>query len=334
MTIEQLLDAMDENLRKAFRDVIYKIRDEAQLDYITKMIEKGDLNEAFRAANLDVASFREWERQFERAFETGANYTANRIPLIQTATGYRMNFQFNIRNPVAESHLRSHSGKFIKEVMDDTRQVIREHLRYGMERGLNPRTVALDLVGRVNAQTGHREGGTIGLTSSQAEWVRNYEEELRSSNPLRALERELRDARFDSSVRKAAREKKPIPDALITKMVMAYKNSALKFRANAIGRTEAMAALHGSQDEALNQAMSAGIIKTNALSFIWRTARDKKVRDSHATMDGQKVKNGEMFITGSGAQLRYPGDPAGPASEIINCRCWREPKIDFLAGVK
>jgi len=29
------------------------------------------------------------------------------------------------------------------------------------------------------------------------------------------------------------------------------------------------------------------------------------------------------------ATLMYPGD--GPASEVINCRCYIEPKIDFVA---
>jgi hypothetical protein len=51
-------------------------------------------------------------------------------------------------------------------------------------------------------------------------------------------------------------------------------------------------------------------------------------------MDGQTVAAGEYFVTGAGNQLEYPGDPNGPPEEIINCRCWREPSIDHLAGIE
>jgi hypothetical protein len=42
---------------------------------------------------------------------------------------------------------------------------------------------------------------------------------------------------------------------------------------------------------------------------------------------------GVPFTTGAGVHLLYPGDPAGPAAEVINCRCFREPKINFLKGI-
>lgn len=53
------------------------------------------------------------------------------------------------------------------------------------------------------------------------------------------------------------------------------------------------------------------------LKHRWTTAGDEVVRVSHARLDGKVVPIGEEFAAG----LRYPSDPAGPAGEVINCRC-------------
>ncbi len=49
----------------------------------------------------------------------------------------------------------------------------------------------------------------------------------------------------------------------------------------------------------------------------WTTAHDEAVRDSHRELDGQVRRVGEEFKPG----LRYPGDPAAPLEETVNCRC-------------
>jgi hypothetical protein len=51
-------------------------------------------------------------------------------------------------------------------------------------------------------------------------------------------------------------------------------------------------------------------------------------------MEGQTVKYGEKFVSGLGNELAYPGDPDAPAEDRINCRCWREFRINFYAGLE
>lgn len=327
-----LIDGWSDTLRKAFLESVYRLRDQAQIDAVARALERGDVNGALRAVGLDPASFRAWDKSFEAAFEAGGNATITALPVARDASGYRLVVQFNIRNPQAERWLREHSATLVREVLDDQRDMIREHLADGMRRGVNPRTAALDLVGRIGA-SGNREGGVIGLTASQAEWVRRYAEELASDAPGAALARELRDARFDAAVRRAVASGEPIPAGLRARMVTAYKNRALRFRAEALARTEAMTALHQSQDEAIRQGIEAGAVDQSAVSFAWRTARDNRVRDTHKSMEGQTRPFGVPFRSGSGALLRYPGDPAAPASERIGCRCFREVVVDFLANV-
>lgn len=331
---DQLIDQFDPILRKAFMDAIYAIRDSVQIAALAKMLERGDIEGALRAIGLDPIQFRQFDKAIAAAFEAGGNYTAAGFPATVAADGLKVVFQFNVRNLFAENWLRARSSEKITEIVTDQRNMIRAHLTAGMEAGQNPRTVALDIAGRINRVTGKREGGVLGLTNSQAEWVRAYRAELASATPSKALTRNLRDKRFDAVVRRAQAAGEPIPADKIDAMVTAYQNRALRYRAETIGRTEAMASLHASQEEAVRQGVQAGAIQQSKLKQIWRTARDARVRDSHRSMSGQTVARGEMFTTGTGVNLAYPGDPNGPATEVINCRCYREMKYDFLAGVR
>lgn len=330
---DSLIDAWDLKLQRAFLEAVQNLRDAAQLSQIIAMLEGGDVDGALRAVGLNPVAFRPFDVTLSNAFEAGGIVTSKLVPALADADGLKTIFQFNIRNPAAESWLRDHSAALVQGILDDQRAMIRSYLTVGLANGANPRTSALDLVGRVGA-SGKREGGFIGLTDSQSGWVTAYAEELASENPRAALSRALRDKRFDRAVIKAAETGQPIPDDLIAKMVTTYKNRALRFRAEGIARTEAMTALHEAQEQSMEQAVSSGAVAASTVSFVWNTAEDARVRETHKPMDGQVRKLGEEFITGGGAHLRFPGDPFAPAAERINCRCWREPRVDFLAGIR
>ena len=85
-------------------------------------------------------------------------------------------------------------------------------------------------------------------------------------------------------------------------------------RAQVIARTETHSASVAAGDEALSA------IGLDDIRREWVAVEDGRTRDSHRFADGQKKKQDETFNVG-GHQLRYPGDPSGPAAEIINCRC-------------
>lgn len=58
----------------------------------------------------------------------------------------------------------------------------------------------------------------------------------------------------------------------------------------------------------------------------WLSSRDERVRDSHSERDGQVVEVGQPFDIGAG-YLLFPGDPEGPAEEVVNCRCTTIPVL-------
>lgn len=57
--------------------------------------------------------------------------------------------------------------------------------------------------------------------------------------------------------------------------------------------------------------MGADVVKR------WSAALDARTRDSHMMLDGEVKEIDEPFSNG----LMHPGDPAGDASEVVNCRC-------------
>lgn len=87
-------------------------------------------------------------------------------------------------------------------------------------------------------------------------------------------------------------------------------------QAERIARTSGGGSFEAGQQLAY---LDAGITK-----HAWLSSRDARVRDSHVFMDGEEVEIGEPFSNG----LLYPLDPAGAASEVINCRCTAEPIIE------
>ena len=86
-----------------------------------------------------------------------------------------------------------------------------------------------------------------------------------------------------------------------------------RFESARIARTEASRAYNFSTHAAWQQS---GIVESQQ----WLTAGDEAVRDAHADADGQVAGMGEAFDVG-GESLEYPGDPAGSAENVINCRC-------------
>jgi hypothetical protein len=310
-SFDQLIAQWDPKLQKAFLDSIANVRNRAQVNQIAAMLANDDVEGALKAVGLDPASFRPFDKTFESAFETGGVATADALP------GFTAAFQFSIRNPSAEGWLRTYSSSMITDILDDQRTMIRNVLEAGLKIGANPKTTALDLVGRIGA-SGQREGGLIGLTDSQAEWVSNYRAELMSATPKDALARSLRDARFDPAVIRAAESGDAIPADLIDKMVKAYINRALRYRAETIARTESMTALHQAQEMAMQQAVGAGALSIDKVSYVWRATEDGRTRDAHRELDGQVAKMGVPFQSSLGP-IRFPGDPLASLENTINC---------------
>ena len=89
-------------------------------------------------------------------------------------------------------------------------------------------------------------------------------------------------------------------------------------RARTVARTETIAAVNsGVYRGAVLEAEQRG---DPAPFKQWISTEDRRTRPTHVEADKQRTLLTSPFVVG-GSPLLFPGDPRGPAAEVINCRC-------------
>ena len=107
----------------------------------------------------------------------------------------------------------------------------------------------------------------------------------------------------------------PVDSKFLAKL-QATAGKSSQYEAERIARTETVSV----QSQASFTVFSAnGVAKKQ-----WFTAGDDAVRDGHIELEGKIVDMNKPFSNG----LMYPGDPAGGASQVCNCRCVMAPVVD------
>ena len=236
---------------------------------------------------------------------------------------------------------------------DRQREVaIQIRLQAGFERGLQRRLSAEFRRSATAAGQGFEDGGVNGVLHALRDHIDRLTADLeafqfgvgkamgdRVINAVRGFQKD-EESIFDTSLRNWVRERsleraelvgqttiQRARDAILAgqaegegsiaiarRIETALGGTIAGTRARTIARTE----VHTAANVASLQATdSTGV---QGLRREWLAAEDGRTRLSHAIADGQTVGMNETFSVG-GSKLRFPGDPKGPASEIINCRC-------------
>lgn len=89
-------------------------------------------------------------------------------------------------------------------------------------------------------------------------------------------------------------------------------------RAMTVARTETIGAVNAGVFRAAE--LDAEQRGDPAPFKVWISTMDARTRPTHKAADQQRTLLRSPFRVG-GAQLLFPGDPRGPGSEVINCRC-------------
>lgn len=341
-TLITMIDRLEPTVRRAFLESINRITSDVQLSLLEDAIAKRDMPRVFRLLNLRSEYFEPLDRALTAAYQGAGDAVMAGLMDEAARAGYRITGQFSSRNLRAEGWLRRQSSQLITEITEDQRDTVRVLMEAATRQGSAPRSTALDLVGRINRKTGVREGGAIGLRSDQVargERVR----EILTTNPRDYFIKDRAtgewkprykgtDRRFDRKVAKAIREDRTLSKVDAEKVVRKYRATMLRQRGETIARTELLGSVHAAQEEGLSQLVDDSKVDRENIMTEWDSSEDSDTRDSHRAADGQKRQKGEPFDVG-GYQMLHPGDRSlgAPAEEIINCRCYRRTRIDWIA---
>jgi hypothetical protein len=345
----------ERQLLRAFQRTMSDIKDGAVLAQLQTAIERNDFDAVLTVLGMDRAAFAPIEDGIAAAYKAGGDKVAAQIKRVPVPQVGAVVFRFNVRDPKAEQWLLNRSSDLVTEMLDGQREVIQASLARGMILGNNPRTTALDLVGRINPLTKARTGGVVGLTTQQQQWVYDMASSLSGPNvgilikpdgtrvPKFWIDEKgnlasayaLRDKRFDSMIKKAIESGEPLSQANIDKAVTQMQNRALRYRGETIARNESLNALRAGQHASIEQAVELGEVESQDVLKFWDASGDSRTREDHVEME-QKYADGipidEPFVFPDGTEAMFPGDSSLGASpeQVISCRCVSRTEINFL----
>ena len=222
------------------------------------------------------------------------------------ASGVGVSFN-PISSDVVEAMQRNRA-RLIVGLSADQRLAINQALAEAMREGQSAQEVARGL----------REA--LGLTSYQQTMVENYRNLLETNN-RQALNRELRDRRYDRGFENAISADEPLSSDRIDTMVDRYRERLLAARAETVARTEAGRVVEETRYLAALQASDSASVPRSQAVKQWVSTNDERTRDTHASMDGQARLIDDYFDSPGGAKLLHPHDDDAPPNETINCRC-------------
>ena len=306
----------------AFMAAVRDITRQVEVQKLILALDRRDLDAAMQALHIDRAAFQPLEAKLVEAFIAGGQGAVASMP-----AAVSIGFRFDPGNQRAAAIIREMAGTLITRLTQGEIDQARAFLADGMARGAGPRSVALDLVGRISRATGQRTGGLIGLSGPYRDYVATARAELVSTDPAllrNYLTRNQRDRRYDRAVARAIETGKPVPPETARTAVNRYSARLVRLRGEVIARTEGLPAIRAAKHEAYQQLADDGRIDAMDIVRGWSTNEDGRQRDTHDAMNGQEVRGLDMpFASPSGAHFKYPGDASlgAPLKELAACRC-------------
>lgn len=312
--IEELLKKFEPEVRSAFMQSIYDARARIDVAKLIEALRRKDVEAAVQVIGLKPESFWSMAESVRSAYLSSGAASSTYLPAWANAV-----FGFNGRDPRAEEWIARYSSDRIQGIVDDEISAVRLFLGDALrDESRGVRSVALDITGRMNPVTNRREGGILGLTLEQTNWVINARRELHNLDP-NYLERKLRDKRFDRIVKKAIKDGKQLSQADIDKVVNRYQDRVAAYRGKTIAENETFTAMANGRHEAMRQLLATGAAERVTKKWIHGHSMDPRL--DHLGMDGEVREFEQPFIMADLTPMQMPHDPIGGAKHSVKCKC-------------
>jgi uncharacterized protein with gpF-like domain len=305
--LEEVLSKQEKRIRAAFDEFLTDSTSESTMRKVRQLLESGNITGALNVIGESITTFGDVIPQI---MQSAATAEAKAI-----AASSGISAEFDPTNESAAKLIESSRLGLIKDFTASQRDATRQALADAHRRGASTQ------------QAAQAFKNSIGLTSTQLDAVQNYRNLLEQGS-ADALDRALRDKRYDATVSSAVDSGDVLGSSQIDRMVARYQDNLLTARAETIARTESLRATSAARHEALVQIAEDAGIDDDQIKRTWHATKDTRTRHTHKAMNGQTVVGLDTpFTSPSGEQLMYPGDPDGSAEEVINCRCAVSHKI-------
>lgn len=299
--IDYLRTRIENRIRRAFREMVREIKDDNGLRELEQSIARGDIDALLHG--IDDAAEKlavDINTGYVQAGQRASRWLDSEVDARVT---------FDVADDSAIEWMTDQADTLVRAMVQEQQAVARRVVEIGRGRGWSDADIAEDV------------RSSIGLNLQQVDYVDSYRDALEGGDFRDAIDRAMGDGRYDAVLERADDLDLEIAPDRIDAMVDAYRDDWVDYRGDFIANMEGQSATFAGIEESIDQADDSGDIEAGLVSRTWVTKHDPKVRSSHRAMDGQERAPGELFMTGAGVELRYPGDEEVDASETANCRC-------------
>lgn len=245
------------SLRNAVLAALAAIRDQVSLADFANRLASGDIDGAVRVLfdHPDaVAAFARIQRTYQRGI----------LDLTAKAT---RTLTVTVQAPVFDQALiaavRRWENASFTNLVQGVRDGLRAQVADDLARGRHPRAIATALKTDV---------GRIGLTAYDESLIASYRAKLEAGDVSAALQRTLRDKRFDRTLTKGG-----YSSAQIDTMTNAYRRKLVAWRAETFARTAALQAANDATQAAWEQAVTDGAVPLESVRRFWIVADDERL---------------------------------------------------------
>lgn len=325
----QLLAELEPEVRRAFMASVTDLQSNVDWSRLLVELERMNVDGAIAALNISPEAWSEYSASVTSAYAKAGASTAAQITQQGIGT---IGTRFQMSNPRAQDWIAENVGGSIVGFTREAQMTARTVIEAGYARGEGPRTIATDLVGRV--QGGVRTGGILGLDNPRAMRLQAVTAGMRTPEGVRDLVIEKLDGtlamRYQVNPATAQRILKafragtevPLNERVISERQ--YSNALLKARGDTVAATETANAVMAARQEQWVQLAEAQGLDARAVKKTWQHRRGgaKEFRPAHLAMSGKSVQGlFTQFIFPDGTRMQYAHDPAGGARNNINCGC-------------